>query len=253
MQTRHWLVNNVKLTGNGPYGLEFPTEAITTCQSDPALPPRRTPPASLPHRLTSPRFSPARCSPSDGGPFPAEGSGPHRYTILLLPQPSSFAAPDGLNTPGVAISTMDFPAYITSTGLEAPIAGFYFTVEQGQSSISIEATSAVVTSTLATASASASAAASSGAYVHRPQLVRFSPSARQKTNDSLPGLSSAAVSGSASKAAGSASAKASSASSKAAGASQTAAANTGGAASRVGGAGGVVAFVGAAVVAGLML
>lgn len=129
-QTRHWLVNNVALSGEGPYTLNYTTEAITAY----------------------------------GGPYPAEGSGPHRYTILLLPQPSSFKAPDGLNAPGVAISTMNFPEYINSTGLGAPVAGFYFTVEQGTSTVSVESTSAVVTSTLAvsaSAAGSASAAASS--------------------------------------------------------------------------------------------
>ncbi|KAL7410131.1 phosphatidylethanolamine-binding protein [Mrakia frigida] len=134
-QTRHWLANNVYLTGTeAPYGLNFSTDAITTY----------------------------------GGPFPAEGSGPHRYTILLLPQPSTFTAPSDLSTPGVAISTMDFAAYVTDSGLEAPVAGFYFTVEQGTSTVSVVATSAVDSSTLpafaqSTAAGESSAAAGSSA------------------------------------------------------------------------------------------
>lgn len=31
---------------------------------------------------------------------------------------------------------MNFPEYINSTGLGAPVAGFYFTVEQGTSTVS---------------------------------------------------------------------------------------------------------------------
>ena len=117
-----------------------------------------------------------------GGPYPAEGSGAHRYTILLLPQPASFQAPADLSTPGVraplfsaratsllawtttttagtdtplaipwpqiAISTMNFPDYIATTGLEAPVAGWYMQVEQGTSTVSAAETSAVQSSTL---------------------------------------------------------------------------------------------------------
>lgn len=40
-----------------------------------------------------------------GGPYPAEGSGAHRYTILLLPQPTAFQSPADLSTPGVRSSS----------------------------------------------------------------------------------------------------------------------------------------------------
>lgn len=119
--SRHWLVNNVYLTpgDDETYTLNFTTDAITTY----------------------------------GGPYPADGSGPHRYTILLLPQPESFTAPADLSTPGVAISTFDFPGYVTDSGLGEPVAGWYMTVEQGTSTVTASSTAAVESSTLAAAAA----------------------------------------------------------------------------------------------------
>ncbi|CED84989.1 Phosphatidylethanolamine binding protein [Phaffia rhodozyma] len=191
-QTRHWLTNNVKLIGSAaPYSLNYTTEAITAY----------------------------------GGPYPASGDGPHRYTILLLPQPENFTAPAGLDTPGVQISTFDFAEYVSSSGLEQPVAGFYYQVEQGVATVTPSATSAVVTSTLAAAvgATSSSAAASSAA------------------------ASSAAVSGS--SASHAASSKAASSSSHAASASAAATSAVNGASSSFGASlpGALVALVGAGV------
>lgn len=248
-QTRHWLVNNVYLTGTeAPYGLNFSTDAITTCEL--ARFSRLRSFLSLRFRPRSPHeievdvcvYPPFLSSKTEDLtllmdrdltgefcllsvaemilkkeegrnrnarahlaflPFPFALVLTSRYTILLLPQPSTFTAPSGLSTPGVstsiptyhlramvgndlltsisppslsqvAISTFDFNAYVTASGLEAPVAGFYFvrhdchpaasfirramkltsplslpqTVEQGTSTVSVEATSAVESSTL---------------------------------------------------------------------------------------------------------
>ncbi|KAN0118330.1 Phosphatidylethanolamine-binding protein PEBP [Russula decolorans] len=82
-------------------------------------------------------------------PQPIVGSGPHRYVLLLLPQPSSFSPPANLskaNTgPDIYFHITD---YISSSHLGQPIAGMYFDVQQGPATVTIPPTSAVVTSTL---------------------------------------------------------------------------------------------------------
>ncbi|KAH9989785.1 phosphatidylethanolamine-binding protein [Russula vinacea] len=146
-QTRHWLVNGVTLkSGNSSN--------------------------------SSSSSSPLNVSTTGGvavteyaGPAPPQGSGPHRYVILLLPQPSSFSPPSNLSKPGVAVSVFNLDDYISTSHLGEPVAGMYFEVQQGatDSNITIPATSAVVSSTLkpvtpatSTASSSASAAKQSG-------------------------------------------------------------------------------------------
>lgn len=75
------LVNNVYLVdGDDGMSLNYTTEAIT----------------------------------SYGGPYPAEGSGAHRYTILLLPQPESFQAPAELATPGVRCRSTQLPLKVST-------------------------------------------------------------------------------------------------------------------------------------------
>ncbi|KDN48949.1 hypothetical protein RSAG8_02302, partial [Rhizoctonia solani AG-8 WAC10335] len=90
-----------------------------------------------------------------GGPFPAEGSGAHRYMILVLAQPSSFSAPaaPAANSP---IEKFDFEAYVKSAGLGSIVAGTYITVEQGTATQSVEPTSSVDTATLSVPSSAAS-------------------------------------------------------------------------------------------------
>jgi phosphatidylethanolamine-binding protein (PEBP) family uncharacterized protein len=115
-QTRHWLVNGVTLK-NGTSGVNVTTTggvAVTDY----------------------------------AGPAPADGSGPHRYVILLLPQPSGFSPPSNLSAPNVPVSVFHLTDYISSSKLGEPIAGMYFQVQQGAANASIPTTSAVVSSTL---------------------------------------------------------------------------------------------------------
>lgn len=82
--------------------------------------------------------------------------------ILLLAQPSSFAAPA---TPAVnsQIEKFDFESYVKDAGLGSIVAGTYITVERGTATQSVSATSAVDTATLSvpsTGSASGSATGS---------------------------------------------------------------------------------------------
>jgi len=144
-QTRHWLVNGVTLK-NG----------TSSNSSSSALNVSTTGGVAV---------------TDYAGPAPPQGSGPHRYVILLLPQPSSFSPPSNLSKPNVGVSVFHLDEYISSSHLGEPIAGMYFDVQQGttDSNITIPATSAVVSSTLkpatpasSTASSSASAAKQSG-------------------------------------------------------------------------------------------
>lgn len=123
-QTRHWLVNGVTVTNNA-----VSTDAGTAITKY-------------------------------AGPAPAEGSGSHRYVILLYTQPTSFTAPEGLNTPDVGVSTFNLGEYVKNSGLGSLVAGTYINVQEGTPTASVSATSAVVTSTLP--AAQSSAASSSG-------------------------------------------------------------------------------------------
>lgn len=83
------------------------------------------------------------------GPHPPEGGGPHRYVILLLPQPSSFSPPANLANPIVGpLLNFHLTDYISTSHLGQPIAGMYFDVQQGPSNVILPPTSAVVSSTL---------------------------------------------------------------------------------------------------------
>ncbi|KAI5124035.1 hypothetical protein M0805_003864 [Coniferiporia weirii] len=115
-QTRHWLANGVTLSDSGS------NETVSN--------------------------SSATVITEYAGPAPASGSGAHRYVVLLYSQPSSFTPPANLSSPNIGVSVFSLSDYVSSTGLEGPVAGMYFTVEVGTASLSVSATSAVITSTL---------------------------------------------------------------------------------------------------------
>ncbi|PPQ72491.1 hypothetical protein CVT24_003254 [Panaeolus cyanescens] len=120
-QTRHWLVNGVKVEDGAVTNAT--AVGITTY----------------------------------AGPWPAPGSGPHRYVVALYEQPSTFTPPDNLSAPNIPVSTFDWPAYVQSTGLGPLVAATYINVEEGTATVSLQPTSAVVTSTLAPSSATSGA------------------------------------------------------------------------------------------------
>jgi len=94
------------------------------------------------------------------GPGPAAGSGAHRYTLLFFAQPTNFVAP---STPaaGSSVTMIDFPTYLKNANLGNPLAGNYFTVEVGTSTVTASVTSSVDPATLSVASASNTASGSS--------------------------------------------------------------------------------------------
>jgi len=100
---------------------------------------------------------------SYAGPFPAPGSGAHRYVLILYEQPSSFTPPSELSQPNTPVSTFDLNDYVKKSNLGPLIAATYFTVANGAVNTSIPATSSVVTSTLLPQSSSqASSTTTSG-------------------------------------------------------------------------------------------
>jgi phosphatidylethanolamine-binding protein len=111
--TRHWLVNGVKITDNKAVGTDG--TAITQY----------------------------------AGPAPPAGSGPHRYVILVYLQLPNFAAPAEFSKPNMGVSVFNLGDYVKNSNLGPIIAGTYITVEEGTASVSLSATSAVITSTLA--------------------------------------------------------------------------------------------------------
>jgi len=126
-QTRHWLVNGVAISGSTVTNSS--AVAITTY----------------------------------AGPWPAAGSGPHRYVVALYTQPSTFTPPAAFSQPNMGVSTFDFNAYVKDSGLGPLVAATYITVEEGTTTASISPTSDVVTSTLLPSSANSDAqAAASG-------------------------------------------------------------------------------------------
>jgi len=129
-QTRHWLVNGVVLTGSNP-PLNVSTDngvAVTEY----------------------------------AGPAPASGSGPHRYVILLLSQPSNFSPPANLSSANVGVSVFELTDYISTSNLGPIVAGMYFDVEVGTATVTPSPTSPVISSTLKPAT-STGTSTSSGA------------------------------------------------------------------------------------------
>jgi hypothetical protein len=115
-QTRHWLVNGVTISGS------------TVANSS------------------------ATTITGYAGPYPASGSGPHRYVVVIYAQPSTFAAPAAYAQP-LPVGAFDFNAYVQESGLGPLVAATYIDVEEGTTTLSIPPTSAVVTSTLLPSSA----------------------------------------------------------------------------------------------------
>jgi hypothetical protein len=110
--TRHWLVNGAKIIDKKAVGTDG--TAITQY----------------------------------AGPAPPPGSGPHRYVILIYLQPPTFVAPPDFSKPNMGVSVFDLGKYVQDSKLGPIVAATYITVEEGTASVSLSATSAVVTSTL---------------------------------------------------------------------------------------------------------
>lgn len=88
------------------------------------------------------------------GPAPPAGSGPHRYTIVIYTQGANFSPPQNLSGPVPGVEPFNFPDYVKSTNLGPLVAGIYYQVEEGTATVSLSATSSVISSTLPAAHSS---------------------------------------------------------------------------------------------------
>ncbi|KAF9562134.1 PEBP-like protein [Agrocybe pediades] len=150
-QTRHWLVNGVAI--NGSTVTNSSATAITTY----------------------------------AGPWPAAGSGPHRYVVALYAQPSTFSPPAAFSQSNIGVSAFNFNDYVKSSGLGPLVAATYITVKEGTTAVSISSTSAVVTSTLVPSSSSSSHQAAGTSTGNQSNV----PSGAMKTGASIISIISA--------------------------------------------------------------
>jgi hypothetical protein len=81
------------------------------------------------------------------GPWPAAGSGPHRYVVALYEQPSDFAAPEGF-TGELPVGVFDFKKYVADAKLGDLVAANFIEVEEGTATVSLVSTTTVNTATL---------------------------------------------------------------------------------------------------------
>lgn len=156
-QNRHWLVNGATIVGKRS-STAHPTEhQVTSCfqttRSTLMLPPQS------PH-MQDPLPLPV---PDHTGQwanavyfFRNAFSRARRYTIVIYTQGANFAPPQNLSGPVPGVELFDFPNYVKSTNLGPLVAGIYYQVEAGTATVSIPATSSVVTSTLPAAHSSSS-------------------------------------------------------------------------------------------------
>ncbi|KAG8768137.1 hypothetical protein FRC12_005747, partial [Ceratobasidium sp. 428] len=74
-------------------------------------------------------------------------SGPHRYIWLAYAQPSNFTAPS-TPAPGSGVALFNLTQYTSAANLSEPLAGTYFTVQEGAANASVASTTAVDSTTL---------------------------------------------------------------------------------------------------------
>ncbi|KAF6764889.1 phosphatidylethanolamine-binding protein [Ephemerocybe angulata] len=81
------------------------------------------------------------------GPWPAAGSGPHRYVVVLYEQPTEFTAPEGF-TGTLPVGVYDFKDYAEKAKLGNLVAANFIEVEEGTATVSLVPTSTVNTATI---------------------------------------------------------------------------------------------------------
>jgi hypothetical protein len=79
-----------------------------------------------------------------------------RYTIVIYTQGTNFTPPQNLSSPVPGVELFDFPGYVKSTNLGPLVAGIYYQVQEGTATVSLPATSSVISSTLPAAQPSSS-------------------------------------------------------------------------------------------------
>lgn len=82
------------------------------------------------------------------GPAPAAGSGPHRYVLGLFAQPEGFTAPQAYSNKNTPVGPVNLAEYISQSKLGPLVAVNYFTVANGEATVSLSQTQPVQSSTL---------------------------------------------------------------------------------------------------------
>lgn len=131
--TRHWLINNAKSSGSRdlPDGNDISTDDSVNVITN------------------------------YGAPLPAEGSGSHRYVIVLYVQPEGFTPPasPANSSPIEKFSLSD---YVKDAKLGDPFAANYFQVEQGTATASVSQTQPVGSSSVAANSSGSASGTKTG-------------------------------------------------------------------------------------------
>lgn len=111
----------------------------------------------------------------------------YRYTIVIYAQGGNFTPPQDLSGP-VSVGRFSFSDYVQNTNLGPLVAGIYYQVEEGTATVSIPATSSVVSSTLPAAQPSSSGTSSGTSSGSRPTST--------STNNNTGGAMGKVISGS---------------------------------------------------------
>lgn len=187
-QHRHWLVNGATITGERPSRpclTELRVISFRQMARSPLMAPPRSPNTQDPLLLLALDRTGQCMSAFHLSCLPFQRD--RRYTIVVYAQGDDFTPPQNLSAPVQGVQLFDFPAYVKSTNLGPLVAGIYYQTEEGTASVSIPATSSVVSSTLpaARSSSGASSGTSSG-----PRSTSTS------TNNNSGGVTGKAISGS---------------------------------------------------------
>jgi hypothetical protein len=136
-ETLHWLINGIHLNGTSNAAGPFPLN-----------------------------YSDGSTIVEYAGPAPAEGSGAHRYAIILFAQPADFAAPAGFNAGNTSVANnFSLTSYISDSKLGNAVAANYFTVENGVATVTVSTTQA----------ANATIAPGAGTNARPPRTSRVVP------------------------------------------------------------------------------
>ena len=148
-QNRHWLVNGAKISGKCISHVDMIGHQVMSFRQMERLPskaPRLSPNTQDPP-LPLVLGRTGQCMGADYlySPVPQRH---YRYTIVVYAQGGNFTPPQDLSSPVQGVQEFSFPDYVKNSNLGPLVAGIYYQVEEGTATVSIPATSSVVSSTL---------------------------------------------------------------------------------------------------------
>ena len=148
-QRRHWLVNGASISGKCSFHVVTIGHHVTLFHQMERLPLkalRRSPiTQDPPLPLVLGRTGQYMGAVYLYFPIPQHD---YRYVIVIYAQGRNFTPPQNLSGPVQGVELFSFPDYVKNTNLGPLVAGIYYRTEEGTATVSIPATSSVVTSTL---------------------------------------------------------------------------------------------------------